>query len=419
MLEDANLFKYELAIVAILKNEAPYIKEWLDYHLLVGVDHFYIYDNESEDNLKEILQSYIESGIITYKFYPEKGAQLKAYNEAIKDYKFECQYMAFIDADEFIYPRENKSIKEVLHEILSLDDNAEGIVINWQIFGSSGQDKADFSKGVLERFVYRAENSFEVNNHVKTIANPRCVELILNPHFVRYYEGKYSINENGVFVPNFSNEPCTTDKIAINHYFTKSKEEYMLKMKRGKADNIFDEYNMQIFENHDKNDVFDDSILSYRNTLLEKGKILISSPIKINQRCFKTLLTNLSPFMFNDVPAISFQEKANIFLTCWAISQNLRDNGFDEKSADFFEELSLNCLYNSLITGNVEICQLELLIDEFPKISKSTFPIISRLEMLMIKGIPEVMKYKQINNSWSRYNHLEYILQMFQLKDQQ
>ena len=78
---DSSLFKYELAIVAILKNEAPYIKEWIDYHLLAGVDHFYLYDNESEDNLKEILQPYIDINIVDYEFFPGKCAQMLVYNE--------------------------------------------------------------------------------------------------------------------------------------------------------------------------------------------------------------------------------------------------------------------------------------------------------------------------------------------------
>ncbi|MBR0260666.1 MAG: glycosyltransferase family 2 protein [Selenomonadaceae bacterium] len=50
MAVDKNLFLYDLAIVAILKNEGRYLKEWLDYHLSAGVDHFYLYDNDSTDN---------------------------------------------------------------------------------------------------------------------------------------------------------------------------------------------------------------------------------------------------------------------------------------------------------------------------------------------------------------------------------
>ena len=56
---DKDLFMYNLAAVALVHNEAPYIAEWIDYHLLAGVDHFLIYDNDGNDNLKEILTHYI------------------------------------------------------------------------------------------------------------------------------------------------------------------------------------------------------------------------------------------------------------------------------------------------------------------------------------------------------------------------
>ena len=51
---EKNLFLHELAIVAIVKDEAHYLKEWLDYHLAAGVDHFFIYDNDSKDDTREV-----------------------------------------------------------------------------------------------------------------------------------------------------------------------------------------------------------------------------------------------------------------------------------------------------------------------------------------------------------------------------
>ena len=59
MAVDKNLFKYDLAVVAIFKNEAPYLCEWLGYHLLAGVEHFYLYDNDSSDNCDEIIEPYV------------------------------------------------------------------------------------------------------------------------------------------------------------------------------------------------------------------------------------------------------------------------------------------------------------------------------------------------------------------------
>ena len=63
---DKNLFLHDLAIVAIMKNEGHYLKEWLDYHLPAGVDHFYIYDNDSPDNQAEVTAPYIKAGLVDY-----------------------------------------------------------------------------------------------------------------------------------------------------------------------------------------------------------------------------------------------------------------------------------------------------------------------------------------------------------------
>ena len=423
MLEDAALFKYELAIVAILKNEAPYIKEWIDYHLLAGVDHFYLYDNESEDNLKEILQPYIENDIVTYKFYPGKGLQLLAYNEAVKDYKFDCQYMAFIDADEFIYPRENKTILEVLDEILSSNPNAAGLAVNWHIFGSSGQEKADFTKGVLERFVYRTKDDFCHNDHVKTIANPRHISVVTNPHFLLYFDSKFAINENGNYVPMHTNKPCTTLKIGINHYFTKSKEEFIKKRNRGKAD-LSDLRDMSEFDIHDQNDIYDDGILKYkaiRQELENTREGGIKSAQQINQRRFNALLGTLSPLilsanlsLFDDENGI-FSGKIHLFLICWAVSRDLKTAGLSEKDLNFLEELSLKYLYKSLLAGSVEIWQLQLLIDELPKILACDYPVVGDIKEMVKNFVPPLMNIKRTQNYWQGYKQLDYILEMLNI----
>ncbi len=102
---DKNLFLYDLAVVAIFKDEAPYLKEWLDYHLLAGVEHFYLYNNDSSDDCKKILAPYVEKNLVTLTDFPGKMMQYPAYEDAIEKFRFECRYMAFIDLDEFIFPK--------------------------------------------------------------------------------------------------------------------------------------------------------------------------------------------------------------------------------------------------------------------------------------------------------------------------
>lgn len=72
---DKRNLKYRISLCLIFKNEAPFLKEWLDYHLTVGIDHFYLYNNNSDDNFKDILQPYIEKGLVTLVDWPYEHSQ--------------------------------------------------------------------------------------------------------------------------------------------------------------------------------------------------------------------------------------------------------------------------------------------------------------------------------------------------------
>ena len=67
-----NKYKYDLAVVAIMKNEGPYLKEWIEFHKLVGVQKFYLYDNESNDDSRKILEPYIKEGLVIHFFRDKK-----------------------------------------------------------------------------------------------------------------------------------------------------------------------------------------------------------------------------------------------------------------------------------------------------------------------------------------------------------
>ena len=65
--------KYTVAVCAIFKNESVFLKEWLEYHLLIGVEHFYLYNNFSEDNYQDILAPYLDGMARTIR--PTAGLQ--------------------------------------------------------------------------------------------------------------------------------------------------------------------------------------------------------------------------------------------------------------------------------------------------------------------------------------------------------
>lgn len=258
-------FKYQLAIVAIAKNEGRYIREWITYYkVCTCVDKIYLYDNESDDELVDIIKDFVEDGFVEYIYYPGKNMQLPAYNDAIDKHKNEVKYMAFIDCDEFIVTaNENQTILDVMKDLIRCA-NIGGIGINWALYGSSGEKRIEQGL-VIERFLYRGKTMCWQNKHVKTIANPRLIKEYISPHYPLYRLGAWSVassKKGAVRQHLWSNADIDFSKIRCNHYFCKSKEEFVLKRNRGMADRQ-KKYDMTKFDQYDLNDVYDDIMLKY------------------------------------------------------------------------------------------------------------------------------------------------------------
>ncbi len=109
--------KYILSICALFKNEAKYLKEWIEYHRLVGVDHFYLYNVGSGDHFHTILQPYLEKKIVTLVQWPEAinlqnednagkwalSTQIPAYENAVNFLaKGETEWLILLDISEYL-----------------------------------------------------------------------------------------------------------------------------------------------------------------------------------------------------------------------------------------------------------------------------------------------------------------------------
>lgn len=260
-----------LSIVAIVKNEADYIDEWIRYHLLVGVDRFYIYDNGSTDETRDILQKYVDEGIVVLREHPGRGQQLSVYNDALRRYKLQSKYIAFIDVDEFLYSCEpEKTVLQEIEELFTLYPNAGGLALNWRMFGSAGHVSKP-EGGVLENYLYRSKEDGKGNKCIKTIVKPECVYKYVHAHYPLYYKPYYSVDENGNRVEGWSHPARKIRHLRINHYFTKSKEEWIVRRKLGRVGSKYYEVrSIEDFYAHDNNDIYDDGMLPFAEKLKNK-----------------------------------------------------------------------------------------------------------------------------------------------------
>ena len=265
-------FAHEVAIVAIVKNEGLYIQEWVEYHCLVGITKIYLYDNESSDNIKILLQPYIDNGLIDYQWMPGVGRQLDAYNDAITRHKQECRYMAFIDLDEYIMPEKSyQSIPKIVKYVLkhSKYRNTAGLALNWCLYGNSGY-KLRPTGLITESYINRACGTNPMNHMIKTLCNPRMVHVYISPHYPQYKLGAISVDSTGQCrSKGWFCRDLTFKNIRLNHYYCKSEEDYKIKTSRGLGDRTGN-YDLNVYERMNFNEVYDTSMLAYKNDL-EKG----------------------------------------------------------------------------------------------------------------------------------------------------
>ncbi len=215
--------KYQVAICALFQNEGRFLREWIEYHLLIGVDHFYLFDNLSTDRFKETLEPYIAEGIVELFDWPYQevtvndwvcNVQCTCYNKILKERAFEAAWIAFIDTDEFIVMTEQTDIKK----FLTCFQHYAGLCINWQLFGTSNVQRIPDNACLIKMLTKKAPTYYPHNEHIKSIVQPLCVKgYVNNSHHCKYREKLYPVNEQKKPVDD-GRFPISVDKIRINHY---------------------------------------------------------------------------------------------------------------------------------------------------------------------------------------------------------
>ncbi|MCT7964986.1 sulfotransferase [Laspinema sp. D1] len=230
---------YNLCICAIFKNEAPYLAEWIEFHKAVGVENFYLYNNNSTDNYLDILRPYIKGDEIILINWPQHPAQLEAYEHCLKTYGSESKWIAFIDIDEYLFSPIKSDLKEVLAEF----HNYPGVVVNWVIFGNSGHDQKQNGL-TIENFTQRAKDDYERHRRVKSIVQPELAKFPVSSfHKFSYFNQSYpyGVTENKEPAPPDNEALHSTykpsfQKLRLNHYITRSNQEQFQKWVRGMPD---------------------------------------------------------------------------------------------------------------------------------------------------------------------------------------
>ena len=234
--------RHGITLVAIVLNEAEYIGEWLSYHATAGVDRFIIYDNGSTDNTRSVIVDTLPAETVTIIPWCQtlrdrhRGTtlhnQILAYAHAVSNFGTTCRWMTFIDIDEFIIPKA-PSISDAL---MSLSD-AKNISLPWHMFGNGGH-KTRPEGGVLENYLMREKTPPEGGGKVRSfkyIVDP-CHVTHLRVHSAEVDNEAASVNDAGQIMRHsqrFAGAFYTAKRLQLNHYYTRSEEEFLAKIHKG------------------------------------------------------------------------------------------------------------------------------------------------------------------------------------------
>lgn len=204
--------KYEVAATMIFRDEAPYLKEWIEFHALLGVEHFYLYDHLSQDNFREVLQPYIEVGLVDLESCRISVGSLNEWDRlqnwlislGIERARREAKWLLILDSDEFFLPVKCGTIPAYLSQFEGTKvGSVEGLIC---LFSTGGVERIPDDQLLVETLVRAVGGNGLRKSAVRL---DRCVG-VGNPHNMNLAKGYV------VARPSWG-------ELQINHYWARDR----------------------------------------------------------------------------------------------------------------------------------------------------------------------------------------------------
>jgi hypothetical protein len=220
---DGSNYEHYMVAATLLQNQRKYVREWIEFHKLMGFTHFILYDNNSEDEIKELLKPYIEDGTVTHIVWPPKkevnqvwndvnlenhyksnleeclnnnrikhrqyNCQVSSFDDAVRRTRGKARWLAIIDVDEYYYLPSNSTLSnsnKPLAEVFRTLESHDLVTVWGQHFGTNGwvssprrDDDKSYSQLVTKTHTrhmeYHGIELIPILEHRKTFTDPYCV----------------------------------------------------------------------------------------------------------------------------------------------------------------------------------------------------------------------------------------------------
>lgn len=189
--------RYQLTLcTSPLHYKGLFLKNWIEFHRLVGFRKFVIYNaTDASRNLSDLIDHYRKrhpglvdivqwsfSGLFIKDVDRRRHFQVEAAHDCLVRYGDQSEWLGMIDLDEYLVPMPQfKTITECL--MSAYNKRAMGSVLLLSQFYCTKNpmtytlNESDKSRPAIERFTFRAQN-LSRNGYQKYLYRPRFVQLV-------------------------------------------------------------------------------------------------------------------------------------------------------------------------------------------------------------------------------------------------
>ncbi|MEX0348884.1 MAG: glycosyltransferase family 2 protein [Paracoccaceae bacterium] len=243
------------AIVTTMKNEGPFILEWIAYHRAIGIDDFLVYTNDCSDGTDTLLDALQKKGIVQHRDNPFRSTNMKPQHAALAAAEdepviAEAEWVVCMDVDEFINVKCGDGTLDALFEVLG---NVNLVSMTWRLFGNA--DRHDFTNDFVTRQFTNCAPELARKPHqawgFKTLYRNNGIFKKLGVHRPKglkpqLWDQIRWVNGSGKTMPRkmYRNAWRSTidsygyELVQLNHYAVRSAESFLVKRDRGRVNHV-------------------------------------------------------------------------------------------------------------------------------------------------------------------------------------
>ena len=227
----------DVAVCVIARMEHDYLFEFVEHYIGLGVKKIFIYDNgRGDEPVPQITRAQVE--VINWR--DRDAGQNAAYNDCYQKHGYDYGWIGFLDADEFV--RLSDRHKDIATYLKDVGGHADVVLLNWRIITDNGLIHKD-ARPVQQRFTQpmlpldkRVKfTDIPENDHVKAFVRGGIERLKFadTPHCPTKPADMIAVNSNGERAKLSAFTPFQHRYAWIDHYHTKTAEEFLGKCRRG------------------------------------------------------------------------------------------------------------------------------------------------------------------------------------------